>query len=142
MLELGPVSGPRVIFAAETGLRTNERTAAERRDIDRNRTDGRGAAPHQRRGADAVPEDEQASRAADPARDGEAWIAKYVSEGSIVSLGLLHPDGMAISMAGNRVTYTVDGQGSYGPEDIIFIRGLCSDGLRGMSPISYARGQR
>jgi integrase len=33
VLELGPVSGPLVIFAAETGLRTNEWTAVERRDI-------------------------------------------------------------------------------------------------------------
>jgi integrase len=33
--ELGPVYGPLVVFCAETGLRTNEWTAAERRDLDR-----------------------------------------------------------------------------------------------------------
>jgi len=33
--ELGPVYGPLVVIVAETGLRTNEWTAAERRDIDR-----------------------------------------------------------------------------------------------------------
>ena len=70
---------------------------------------------------------------------GEAWVAKYVAEGSIVSLGLLHPDRMTVEMTGQRVVYRIDGQGSYGPEDIVFIRGLCSDGLRGMSPISYTR---
>jgi integrase len=33
--ELGPVYGPLAIFAAETGLRTNEWAASERRDVDR-----------------------------------------------------------------------------------------------------------
>jgi hypothetical protein len=34
-VELGPVYRPVVVFGAETGLRTNEWTAAERRDVDR-----------------------------------------------------------------------------------------------------------
>jgi integrase len=33
-LELGPVYGPLVLFASETGLRTNEWAALERRDVD------------------------------------------------------------------------------------------------------------
>jgi integrase len=49
-LELGPVFGPLVVFAAETGLRTNEWVALERRDLDR--TDR--AVVVQRRFADGV----------------------------------------------------------------------------------------
>ncbi len=45
--ELGSVYGPLVVFAAETGLRTNEWAAAERRDIDR--SSGRPAFIVQRR---------------------------------------------------------------------------------------------
>jgi integrase len=48
--ELGPVYGPLIVFAAETGLRTNEWTALERRDVDRQ---GR-AVTVQRRYADGV----------------------------------------------------------------------------------------
>jgi integrase len=49
-VELGPVYGPLVVFAAETGLRTNEWAAVERRDIDR---DGPAVAV-QRRVSDGV----------------------------------------------------------------------------------------
>jgi integrase len=49
-VELGPVYGPLVVFAAETGLRTNEWAAAERRDVDR---DGPAIAV-QRRVSDGV----------------------------------------------------------------------------------------
>jgi integrase len=48
--ELGPAFGPLVVFAAETGLRTNEWTALERRDIDR---EGRAVTVH-RRYADGI----------------------------------------------------------------------------------------
>jgi HK97 family phage portal protein len=66
---------------------------------------------------------------------GEAWIAKYTSEGSIIGLGLIHPSRMQIYMVGNTVTYALDGDNSYGPADIILIRGLCLNGLRGISPV-------
>jgi integrase len=43
--ELGPANGPLVTFAAETGLRTNEWVALERRDLDRQ---GRAVTVHRR----------------------------------------------------------------------------------------------
>jgi integrase len=49
-IELGPVYGPLAIFAAETGLRTNEWVAVERRDVDRSGP----AVVVQRRFADGV----------------------------------------------------------------------------------------
>jgi integrase len=48
--ELGPVYGPLAVFAAETGLRTNEWTALERRDVDR----AGGAVTVQRRYSNGV----------------------------------------------------------------------------------------
>jgi integrase len=49
-IELGPVFGPLAVFCAETGLRTNEWTATERRDVDRSGP----AVVVQRRYADGV----------------------------------------------------------------------------------------
>ena len=48
--ELGPVCGPLAVFASESGLRTNEWVATERRDIDR----ANGIVLVQRRFADGV----------------------------------------------------------------------------------------
>ena len=56
-VELGPVFGPLVVFAAETGLRTNEWIALERRDLDRSGPRRVGSAPLRGRDPDPVSED-------------------------------------------------------------------------------------
>ena len=70
-----------------------------------------------------------------------SWMPKFTQEGSIVALGpLLHPDRMQIFIRGNNVSYALDGRESYGPPEIVFVRGLLdSIGLRGMSPVSPAQ---
>lgn len=47
---------------------------------------------------------------------------------------------MQIFIRGNNVSYALDGRESYGPPEIVFVRGLLdSIGLRGMSPVSQAQ---
>ena len=72
--ELGPVYGPLVVFVAETGLRTNEWIALERRDVDR-----AGAVTVQRRFSQGrlTPYPKTvASRRRDPAHQSRARSAR------------------------------------------------------------------
>lgn len=73
---------------------------------------------------------------------GDAFVGKFRSEGSIVSLGLLDPRQVQVELRGQRVVYTitVDGRRSeHGPEDILHIKAMSSDGLRGLSPVAQCR---
>jgi HK97 family phage portal protein len=69
---------------------------------------------------------------------GEAFVGKYRADGEIVQLGLLPPDQMQVGLRGQRIVYTLQtthGEVEPGPEDVLHIKGMSVDGLRGLSPI-------
>jgi HK97 family phage portal protein len=73
---------------------------------------------------------------------GDAFIAKYRSDGEIVQLGLLPPDSVGVELRGQRIVYILDtlhGRTEHGPEDILHIKAMSLDGLRGLSPVTQCR---
>jgi HK97 family phage portal protein len=71
--------------------------------------------------------------------NGNCFVAKYRSGGTIVQLGLLDPTLVEVELRGQRIVYTITLNGrrsEHGPEDILHVKGLGADGLRGLSPIS------
>lgn len=72
---------------------------------------------------------------------GDAFIAKYRSENMITQLGLLDPQTVTVERRGGRVIYKVsrlEGFSEHGPEDLVHIKGMSSDGLRGLSTVRAA----
>jgi len=73
---------------------------------------------------------------------GEAFIAKWRQDREIVQLGLLPPNSVQVEMRGRRVVYLLDtlkGRTEHGPDDILHVKGMSLDGLRGLSPIAHFR---
>jgi HK97 family phage portal protein len=73
---------------------------------------------------------------------GEAFVGKYRSDSEIVQLGLISPDSVQVELHGRTITYvldTVHGRTEHGPEDILHIKGMSVDGLRGLSPVAQCR---
>jgi HK97 family phage portal protein len=73
---------------------------------------------------------------------GDAFIGKYRSDGEIVQLGLITPDSVQVELRGQRIVYlldTVKGRTEHGPDDIVHIKGMSVDGLRGLSPVTQCR---
>lgn len=57
---------------------------------------------------------------------GDAFIGKFRSDRSIVQLGLLHPERVAVELRGQRIVYTLSNDGrqtEHGPEDVLHIKG-------------------
>jgi HK97 family phage portal protein len=73
---------------------------------------------------------------------GEAFIGKYRRDREIVQLGLISPESIRVELHGQRITYTLDtihGRTEHGPEDILHVKGMSVDGLRGLSPVAQCR---
>jgi len=73
---------------------------------------------------------------------GDCFLAKYRSDGEIVQLGCLPPDSVQVELRGQRVIYTlstIHGQVEVGPSDVLHVKAMSLDGLRGMSPVTQCR---
>jgi HK97 family phage portal protein len=74
--------------------------------------------------------------------NGDAFIGKFRSDGEIVQLGLLDPASIEVELKGQRIIYTVNaptGRSEHGPGDILHVKAMSADGLRGMSPVTQCR---
>jgi HK97 family phage portal protein len=71
--------------------------------------------------------------------NGNAFVGKFRGgDGAIVQLGLLDPQCVEVELRGQTVVYTITLNGrrsEHGPDDILHIKGMSADGLRGLSPI-------
>jgi HK97 family phage portal protein len=74
---------------------------------------------------------------------GECFVGKYRNrDGEIAQLGLLHPETIQVELRGQRVVYlldTIKGRTEHGPDDILHVKAMSEDGLRGLSPVTQCR---
>jgi HK97 family phage portal protein len=73
---------------------------------------------------------------------GEAFVRKYRADNEIVQLGLISPDSVGVKLRGQRIVYTLRtarGETEHWPDDILHIKAMSLDGLRGMSPVTQCR---
>jgi HK97 family phage portal protein len=74
---------------------------------------------------------------------GEGFVGLYRAEGEIVQLGLLDPSRVEVEIRGGEPRYTwTDPNGQRHPltrSDVVHVRGLSLDGVRGASPVSLCR---
>jgi HK97 family phage portal protein len=73
---------------------------------------------------------------------GESFWGLYRSDGEIVQLGCISPESVEVELRGQRIVYTLSTQHGLvevGPDDVLHIKGMSMDGLRGMSPVTQCR---
>jgi HK97 family phage portal protein len=73
---------------------------------------------------------------------GNAFVGKFRADNEIVQLGLLDPTQVEVELRGQRIVYTLsrpEGISEHGPEDILHVKAMSSDGLTGLSPVAQCR---
>ena len=74
---------------------------------------------------------------------GEAFLGKFRgADGEIAQLGLLHPESVQVELRGQTIRYlldTIKGRTEHGPDDVLHIKAMSADGLRGLSPVTQCR---
>jgi len=70
---------------------------------------------------------------------GEAFVGKFKDGGQVAQLALLDPRRVQVELAAGEPVYTVTGpkgeQSRHGADDVLHVRAMGTDGLRGLSPI-------
>jgi HK97 family phage portal protein len=72
---------------------------------------------------------------------GDAFLAKYRREDSIVQIALLDPQTVTVERDGERIIYGVsrrEGISEHSPADILHVKAMSQDGLRGISTVRAA----
>jgi HK97 family phage portal protein len=73
---------------------------------------------------------------------GDAFLAKYRTTGTeIAELGLLDPQAVEVERRGRRIVYRLRRAGrieEVGPQDIVHVKAMSQDGLRGISTVRAA----
>lgn len=73
--------------------------------------------------------------------NGNAFIGKFREEGSLVQLACLDPQSIVVEQRGGRIVYKLSRQEGFselGPADVLHVKAMSQDGLRGLSPVKQA----
>lgn len=73
--------------------------------------------------------------------NGNAFVGKYRSEGLIVQLACLDPGAVTVEQQGARIVYHYASPGGVEEltsADVVHVKAMSSDGLRGLSPVKQA----
>jgi HK97 family phage portal protein len=70
---------------------------------------------------------------------GECFLGKYKADREIVRLACINPESVRVELEGRTITYVLEERTRHGVDDILHVKGLSLDRVRGMSPVSQRR---